>query len=111
MRNDCNRKSFKTNWNRTIRTNVIWTGRRSWLYILEYEDYELLRIETVKEAYIAFIEIAGLWKNVSDLFYQAGEKEDIKYINQASEILVDLSERERITMEKLKIACTHNSDL
>lgn len=65
------------------------------------ESYVLLNSEEIKKAYQDYTEIADLWKKVSELFYQAGETEDVKYINQASEILIDLSERERITMEKL----------
>lgn len=70
------------------------------------ESYELLNSEEIKEAYQDYTEIAGRWEKVSELFYQAGETEDIKYINQASEILIDLSERERTTMEKLMKAST-----
>lgn len=50
--------------------------------------------------------IAELWKNVSDLFIKIGETEDIKYVNQASELLIELSEREKTVMERLKIAST-----
>jgi hypothetical protein len=47
--------------------------------------------------------IAKLWTKVSDLFIQVGETEDIKYINEASEILIELSEKEKTTMEKLSM--------
>jgi general stress protein 26 len=70
------------------------------------ESYDLLKIEGINEAYKDFKEIAQLWKNVSDLFYKVGETSDIKYINEASEILLMLSEKERIAMEKLKNAST-----
>ncbi len=65
------------------------------------ESYELLKIKAIKEAYVDFEEIAKRWKNVSDLFHKAGETLDEKYINQASEILLDLGVRERTAMEKL----------
>ncbi len=65
------------------------------------ESYELLNSEPLKEAYQEYSEIADFWRKVSELFYLAGETEDIKYINHASEILIDLSKRERMTMEKL----------
>ncbi|MCP4418999.1 MAG: BtrH N-terminal domain-containing protein [Chloroflexi bacterium] len=65
------------------------------------ESYELLSIHELNTAYQDFTRIADLWKKVSELLYQAGETEDVGYINQASEILIDLSERERIAMEKL----------
>jgi hypothetical protein len=68
------------------------------------ESYDLLKIDGINEAYKDFIEIAQDWKNVSDLFYKVGEISNIKYINEASEILLMLSEKERIAMEKLKNA-------
>ncbi|NOQ24913.1 MAG: DUF4872 domain-containing protein [Bacteroidales bacterium] len=70
------------------------------------ESADLLNSKEIKEGYVEYSEIAGLWKKVSELFYQAGETKDIKYINQASDILIDLSERERNTMEKLMKAST-----
>ena len=70
------------------------------------ESYELLNVQEFNEAYQDFIEIANLWKKVSELFYQAGKTKDIEFINQASDILVELSERERITMEELMKAST-----
>jgi hypothetical protein len=45
-------------------------------------------------------------KNVSDLFFKVGETSDIKYIKEASEILLMLAEKERIAMEILKNAST-----
>ncbi len=65
------------------------------------ESYEILNSEKIHRAYKEYSEIADLWKKVSELFHQAGETADIKYINQTSEILVDLAERERSAMEKL----------
>jgi hypothetical protein len=65
------------------------------------ESAVLLNSQEIKNAYQEYAEIAVLWKKISELLYQAGETRDIKYINQASDILVDVSERERITMEKL----------
>jgi len=65
------------------------------------ESAELLNSKEIKEACQEYSEIAKLWKNVSELFDQAGETKDIKYINQASGILEDLAERERKTMGKL----------
>lgn len=65
------------------------------------ESYELLGIDTLNEASRDFSEIAKLWTKVSDLFLKVAETEDIKYIDQASEILVNLSQREKLAMEKL----------
>ncbi len=66
------------------------------------ESAEILKSKEIEECYQEYAKIADLWKKVSELFYQAGDTKDIKYINQASEILIDLSERERKAMEKLK---------
>lgn len=70
------------------------------------ESAEVLNSKEIMECYLDFSEIAEQWKKVSELFYKAGETKDIKYINQASEILIVLSERERKTMEKLKTICS-----
>lgn len=70
------------------------------------ESAKILNSKEIRECYQEYSKIAELWKKVSELFYKAGETKDIKYINQASEILIDLSERERITMEKLMNAST-----
>jgi hypothetical protein len=65
------------------------------------ESYKILKNENIKKAHEQFIEIAEMWTKVSDLFNKAGDTQDVKYINQASEILVDLSNREKIAMELL----------
>lgn len=70
------------------------------------ESYALLGLEGINEAYKDFIEIAGLWKDVADCFYKAGETADIQYIHEASELLLDLSEKEQTAMTKLRNACT-----
>lgn len=68
------------------------------------ESFDLLQISALKVAADDFTQIALLWKEVADLFDQAGESEDIQYIHQASEILKDLSEREKKSMEGLRQA-------
>ena len=65
------------------------------------ESYDLLGIDTINDAYNDFSGIALLWTKVSDLLFKIGETKDISYINQASDILTELSEREKIAMEKL----------
>lgn len=70
------------------------------------ESAELLNSKEIKECYVEYSEIAKLWKKVSELFHKAGETKDIKYINQASETLIDISEREKMAMEKLMNAST-----
>jgi len=65
------------------------------------ESYEILKNENIKKAYEQFIVIAKLWAEVSSLFDKTGDTQENKYINQASEILVDLSKKEKIAMELL----------
>ena len=65
------------------------------------ESYDLLKIEKLNEAYIMFVEIAPLWTQVSALFEKTAQTKNIDYINQASKILVDLSQKEKTVMELL----------
>ncbi len=65
------------------------------------ESYDLLQIEQLNQAYKMFSEIAKQWTKVSNLFDKAGKTKDIEFINQASEILMDLSEKEKKAMELL----------
>ncbi|MFK8037070.1 MAG: BtrH N-terminal domain-containing protein [Crocinitomicaceae bacterium] len=61
-----------------------------------FESNELIKVSTDYDT------IAKLWKDVSDLFIKIGEAEDIKYVNYASEVLIELSELEKTAMEKLQ---------
>lgn len=70
------------------------------------ESAEVLKSQKILDCYYEFVEIAKQWKEVSDLFHKAGETKNIKYINKASEILMDLSKKEKLTIQKLKIAST-----
>lgn len=65
------------------------------------ESYELLNIKQVKESYEMFCDIAKSWNEISKLFNQAGKTKDIKFINDASETLVNLSNKEKLAMEIL----------
>lgn len=65
------------------------------------ESYDLLKLEELKLGHEAFVEIAALWTSVSGLFEKAGETKDIKYIQQASDILKSISVKEKLAMEKL----------
>lgn len=65
------------------------------------ESYEVLKLEILKQAHKEFIEIADLWTQISDLFIKVSKTKDKKYIEQASEILKQLSTKEKITMENL----------
>lgn len=66
------------------------------------ESYEILKLDTLKQAHKEFIEIANLWTEVSELFLNISKAKDRKYIDQASEILIQLSTREKNIMDKLK---------
>ncbi|WP_373518684.1 BtrH N-terminal domain-containing protein [Pricia sp.] len=70
------------------------------------ETSEMLNLPEIRDAYRDYSNIAGQWKNISDLFYEVGETNDIRYVNKASEMLIELSEKERIVMAKLEKVCT-----
>lgn len=65
------------------------------------DSYDLLKLDTLKAGYEAFIEIASLWASVSGLFEKVSETKDFTYIQQASAILKTLSEKEREAMTQL----------
>ena len=65
------------------------------------ESYDLIKIDTLKSAHDAFIEIAELWCSVSSLFEKVSETKDVEYIEEASEILKTLSLKEKRAMEVL----------
>ena len=65
------------------------------------ESYGLLGNDVLLKVSHDFSQIAKLWTEVSELFYKTGETEDIRYLNQASEILVELSRKEKMAMELL----------
>lgn len=65
------------------------------------ESYDLLPLSSIKEGWESFADIARLWTTVAQLFEEAGETEDKKYVQQASDILKMLSEKERKAMERL----------
>ncbi|MFC7348509.1 BtrH N-terminal domain-containing protein [Chryseobacterium zhengzhouense] len=67
------------------------------------ESHDLLKLDKLKEGHEAFLEIAELWTSVSHLFEKVGETKDFKYIQQASEILKAISDKEKKTMEILAI--------
>ena len=65
------------------------------------ESADLLESEQVHKAFEEFSKIAVLWTEVSLLFDKAGKSSKIEFINQASDILVDLSGKEKRAMELL----------
>ena len=69
------------------------------------ESYQILKLEEIQESYEMFVDIARLWKSVSKLFIKAGDTKDIEYIYKASEILVEISDKEKKAMNILLDAC------
>lgn len=65
------------------------------------ESYDLLKIRNLNEAYKWFTETAIQWKQVSDLLEKASETKEIQYINSASDILTNISAKEKTAMELL----------
>jgi hypothetical protein len=65
------------------------------------ESYDLLKLDKLKLAYESFLEIADLWTSVSKLFEKVSQTKDFKYIQQASDILKTIANKEKKTMEIL----------
>lgn len=65
------------------------------------ESYEIIKLDKLKQAHTEFIEIANLWTEISNLFLQVSKTKDRKYIEQASDILKQLSTKEKNAMDKL----------
>lgn len=65
------------------------------------ESYDLLKLDKLKAGHEAFVEIATLWTSVSRLFEQVSQAKDFKYIQQASDILKIISDKEKRAMELL----------
>ena len=65
------------------------------------ESYTLLQLDLLQQAYKAFVEIAALWTKVAELFVKIGETGDRAYLEEASDILKELSEKEKQAMERL----------
>jgi len=65
------------------------------------EAYAITNLESISLAHHRFIEIAELWTKVATLIEQAGKKKDENLVNQASQILEELSEKEYSAMKLL----------
>jgi len=70
------------------------------------ESSETLGLKGLKESHERFKEHATQWTEIANLFLEIGETQDRKHINTASKIFLELSAKEKLTMEKLKVACT-----
>jgi len=72
-----------------------------------YRDFlgecsESLDSTLLSKAHSEFVEIALMWTKVAQLFQQTSETSDIKHINEASLILLELSAREHAAMKPLQ---------
>lgn len=65
------------------------------------ESYELVKLNVLKQVHTEFMDIANMWSEVSSLFVQVSESKDRKYVEQASDILKQISTNEKNAMEKL----------
>jgi len=65
------------------------------------ESAGLVEDAVINEVYNDFIPIAKAWKQVSDLFILVSKTKDEAYIDQASDVLLTISESEKNAMEKL----------
>jgi Domain of unknown function (DUF4872)/Butirosin biosynthesis protein H, N-terminal len=65
------------------------------------ESYDLLGMEQLRMAHHAFIDIAQLWTQVSQLFDETSRTKDIQYIQQASADLKTLAFQEKVVMSLL----------
>ena len=68
------------------------------------ESAEIMGVSALYVASEEYTEIAELWEQVAHLFDKTGETEDISYVEQASELLIELSMKEQASMTKLKDA-------
>ncbi|WP_109829307.1 BtrH N-terminal domain-containing protein [Reichenbachiella versicolor] len=66
------------------------------------ESAVILDSKEIEDASQDYAEIALLWSQVASLFEQISEKKEMSDVNQASELFIELSEKERGTMEKLR---------
>lgn len=69
------------------------------------ESASIIDSNELEKAGEEYHEIALLWKLVSDLMDKIGETEDEIYVKEVSDIFVELSEKEKQTMEKLQSVC------
>lgn len=67
------------------------------------ESAELISTANLKSAYKSFVDIAQLWKRVSGLFEETAATLNIEHIYKASDILKEISVKEKRAMELLVV--------
>jgi hypothetical protein len=65
------------------------------------ESADMLEDPTIEQACRLFTEIAPLWVNVSALIDQSGRTGSLRELRQASALLLEIAEKERLAMELL----------
>lgn len=70
------------------------------------ESADRLDNNAIRSGYESFKDIAALWTDISGLFEKISETQERTYLNQASEIFIELASREKLAMERLRAACT-----
>lgn len=65
------------------------------------ESAEILDSEVLLKASQAYGEIAKHWTMISELFIKIGETKSSKYVEEASELFIDLAQKEHNTMGQL----------
>ena len=65
------------------------------------DAYKITGNKSYLEASNSFIEIAILWKNVSDLFLKISKTKNRKFIEEVSYLFLEIGQKEQQTMEKL----------
>lgn len=68
------------------------------------ESAKRLKDPEIKKGHQAFTEIAVSWTEIADLFNKVGETKDTQYLDRASAIFLELSEKEKETMDLLERA-------
>ncbi|UJF17574.1 BtrH N-terminal domain-containing protein [Vibrio sp. SS-MA-C1-2] len=66
------------------------------------EAYEITKLPLIYKAYKQFVVIAELWSEVIRLLEEAEKNRDESLVNKASDILIDLSEKEYAAMKALE---------
>ncbi len=67
------------------------------------ESYELVPLDELKTAYETFVEIAKDWNKVADLFIRISETKDFGFVQEASELLIAIAEKEKKAMQQLAL--------
>ncbi len=66
------------------------------------EAYDLLQLEGILECHKAYVEIAKMWTEVSELLHLAGDTENIVDIKKACKLLEIISNKEKQAMQLLE---------